>query len=224
LTALADSLQENIVKTKIKLVIFDLDDTLTTGPTIWERIHDETGTWDSHGDPYWEEFKKGKFGYNSFIRKDVYCWKGLKVSRVKKAIRKMRYIPKLKETIKALKKKKIKTALVSSSLEIFADYVSKKFSIDHIHANILEMRNKKLTGKIFLKVPGKAKGGLTKKLRQRLRLGKNEVMAVGDSEYDLPMFKESGVSVTFKDASQKVKKAATYVIPKNRIYRLLRFI
>jgi phosphoserine phosphatase len=209
---------------KIKLVVFDLDDTLTTGPTIWERIHWETGTWDSHGDPYWEDFKKGRFGYNAFIRKDVLCWKGLKVSEVKKAIRRMKYIPKLKETLRALRKKGIKTALVSSSIEIFADYVSKKFGIDHVHANSLEAREGKLTGKVILKVPGGAKGRLVRRLKKRLKLKKREILAVGDSEYDIPMFKEVGTSVTFKDAKPLVKRLAGFAISKRDLPRLLGII
>jgi phosphoserine phosphatase len=208
---------------RIKLVIFDLDDTLTIGKTIWELVHCEMGTWGSHGDPYWNEFKRGRFGYNAFIRKDIACWKGLPVSRVVSAIIKVKYAPRLKETIRALKKSGVRTALVSSSLEIFARHVSKKFGIDHVHANVLEVRNGKLTGRITLKVPGKAKGRLVRELKRRLGLKKGEVLAIGDSVYDLPMFKEAGVCVTFKDAALRVKKHAHQIIAKSRLDSILKF-
>jgi len=209
---------------KIRLAVFDLDDTLTAGTTVWERAHREMGTWESHGDPYWEDFKKGKFGYNAFIRKDVACWKGLPLKKLMRAIRKMRYVPKLKETFRALRRRGVRTALVSSSIEAFANYVSRKFGIDHIHANELEVRRGRLTGRIKLKVPGMAKGRLVRKLKRRLKLKKSEVLAVGDSEYDLPMFRESGVSVTFDDADKIVRMRADHVIKKSNIYGLLGFI
>ncbi len=209
---------------RIRLVIFDLDETLTVGKTIWELVHHEMGTWASHGDPYWEEFKRGRFGYNAFIRKDVACWKGLPVSRIVSAMRKVRYVPRLKETIAALKRRGVRTALVSSSLEIFAEHVSKRFGIDHVHANALEVRGGRLTGRIRLNVPGKAKGRLARGLKRRLGIKKREVLAIGDSVYDIPMFKESGVNVTFDDASLRVKGNADHVIKRSALESILKFI
>jgi phosphoserine phosphatase len=212
------------MKNRIKLVIFDLDDTLTNGATIWELIHKQMGTWESHGIGYWRDFEKGAFGYNAFIRRDVACWKGLPLSKVKKAIAKIRYVPHIKKTIGALKKKRIKIALISSGLELLAASVSKKFGLDHVHANTLEMRDGKLTGKVCLTVPGLGKGRVTRYLRKKLNLRKSEAMAVGDSRYDIPMFREVGESVSFTDAGRDVKKHASHIIPKNNLYELVKIV
>lgn len=212
------------MKNKIKLVIFDLDDTLTTGATIWELIHRQMGTWESHGIGYWRNFVKGAFGYNAFIRKDVSCWRGLPLSEVKKAIAKIRYVPHIKKTMGVLKKKGIKIALISSGLELLAASVSKKFGIDHVHANTLEMRNGKLTGKVNLMVPGLGKGRVARYLRKKLNLKKSETMAVGDSRFDIPIFREVGKSVSFTDAGREVKKHASHIIPKNNLYELVKIV
>jgi len=209
---------------KIKLVIFDLDNTLTTGPTIWELIHREQATWFSHGLPLLKKFHSGIFGINAFINKDVACWSGLPILKVQNAIKKIKYIPKVKETIKALKKKGIGTALVSSSVDLFADQVVANFGIDHVFANAVEVKNKKLTGKVVLNVPGKGKGRVTKTLRRSLKLKKEEVLAVGDSEFDFPMFNEVGISVTFNDARKTVQKRADLVIAKDNLLALLEII
>jgi phosphoserine phosphatase len=206
---------------RIKLVIFDLDNTLTTGPTIWELIHREQNTWQRHGLPLWEQFHEGDFGINAFINKDVACWAGMPINRIQSAIKKIKYIPKIKETIRALKKQNIKTALISSSVDLFADNVAAKFGIDHVFANVVEVKNKKLTGKVVLKVPGKGKGKVTRILRRSLKLKKAEVLAVGDSEFDFPMFDEVGISVTFNDARKTVQKKADHVIAKNGLLKLL---
>jgi len=220
----AASLREDIMKSRIKLVIFDLDDTLTKGPTIWEYIHEEMGTWESHGIKYYEEFLAGKFGYNAFIRKDVACWKGLPLSNVRKAIKRMQYIPELKKTIRKLSKLGIDTALVSSSIEIFARYVEKKFGIKHVYANPLRTKDGRLAGKVELLVPGKGKGRITRYIKRSLGLKKREILAVGDSTYDLPMFKEAGICVTFDDAADAVKKHADHVVRKDHIYKLLSIV
>lgn len=209
---------------KIKLVVFDLDETLTVGPTIWELVHKINGSWQSRGLPYWRSFCRKIFGYDAFIRKDVACWRGLPLARVRRAIRQIRYVPDLRKTIQALKRRKIKTAIVSSSLEIFARHVSKKFGLDHVLANPIGIKNGKLTGQVRLKVPGRGKGRCAKRLRKKLGLKRSEVLAVGDSRYDLPLFKQAGLCVTFTDARPAVKKAANLVISKKNLSRLLRLV
>ncbi len=212
------------MKPKIKLVIFDLDNTLTTGPTIWELIHRENKTWKSHGLPFWHEFKQGKFGFNTFIRKDVACWKGLSLAKLHKAIKKMKYVHHIKKTILALKKEKIRTALVSSSVDQFARKVAEKFGIDYVFANPIAIRQKKLTGSVRLKVAGHGKGQIVHYLKKCLHLKKTEVLSVGDSHFDLPMFKQSGVTVTFTDAAKEVKQYVDHVINKQNIKRILSII
>lgn len=208
-------------KSRIKLAIFDLDDTLTVGPTVWELIHKEAGTWESHGIKYWNDFCKGKFGYNAFIRLDVSCWKGLSTKRVMRAIRRTKFAAGIKRIFKKIRAMGIKIAVISSSLEIFANFVAKKFGIDHVHANVLEAHDGRLTGRIHLVVPGLSKGRITRKLKQKLGLKKSEVVAVGDSAFDIPMFKEAGIAVSFTDADRKTKQAANYRIQKNNLPKLL---
>lgn len=212
------------MKSKIKLVIFDLDNTLTKGPTIWEQIHRQMGTWKTHGIKYLENFNNGLFNFNTFIKKDVACWKDLPVAKLKKAIAKVSYIPHIKKTILALKKKKIKTALISSSLESFAKDVAKKFGIDYVFANTLEIKKNKLTGKVKLKVPGNGKGQITKYLMKCLQLKKKEAVAVGDSMFDIAMFKKVGMSITFTDANPDIKSEATYMISKQDLFRIIKKI
>lgn len=209
---------------RIGLVLFDLDETLTTGPTIWELLHYEMGTWESHGLRFWDEFRAEKFGFNAFIRKDVACWKGMPVESLQRAIRGIKYIPEIKNTMTALKKRGIKTALVSSSVEQFAEYTARKFGIDYVFANHIEIKGGTMTGRVILNVPGLGKGRVTRALRRRLGLKKGETAALGDSTYDLPMFREVGTSITFHDAKKELKEQVGHVIRKNELSGLMAII
>lgn len=212
------------IRKKVKLAIFDLDNTLTTGTTIWELIHRQMGTWESHGLKYWDEFRQGKFGFNAFIRKDVACWKGMAFSKVEKAISQIEYIPKIKETITALKEEGASTALVSSSVGQFAQFVADKFGIDAVFANPVELRHGKLTGRVALEVPGLGKGRVTRALKKTMDLKKRELLALGDSVFDMPMFRESGVNVTFHDAPHEVKNYVDHVISREDLFELTSII
>ncbi len=44
---------------EISLVVFDMEGALTRDPTLWELMHVKNGSWESHGQPYWDEFKAG---------------------------------------------------------------------------------------------------------------------------------------------------------------------
>lgn len=205
----------------IKLVIFDLDDTLTTGPTIWELVHKVNGTWQSRGLPYWRAFCRKEFGYDSFIRKDVDAWRDLPLYKVRQAMAGVRYIPGLAKLTAGLRRRRIKTAIVSSSLEIFAKYVADRFGLDYVLANPIGTKNGRLTGQVVLKVPGRSKGRVTRGLRRKLGLKKKEVLVVGDSHYDIPMFRQAGTSVSFHHGHHRAKRQADWVVDKKGLVTIL---
>ncbi len=204
---------------QIKLVIFDLDNTLTTGPTIWELLHRENGTWESHGVPYWQKYRAGEFGLTAFIRKDVACWKGLPEERMHKAFQKVRYIKDAERTVRALNKAGITTALVSSSVLQFAEFVAERFGIRHVFANPIGIYNGVLTGTVNVLVPAQGKGRVTAQLKRDLKVKKKHVLAVGDSVHDIPLFEQSGTTVSFTDAHKNVQNLVDHVISKQHIYR-----
>jgi phosphoglycolate phosphatase len=49
-------------------------------------------------------------------------------------------------------------------------------------------------------------------LLKRLKIDLDEVVAIGDSETDIPMFKQSKFSVTFESSEEKVRRSATHVV------------
>ena len=51
---------------KLKLVIFDLDGTLTQERSIWEYIHKQLGKWYEFAEEYQNQFLAGKISYEGF--------------------------------------------------------------------------------------------------------------------------------------------------------------
>lgn len=49
-------------------------------------------------------------------------------------------------------------------------------------------------------------------LLKKLKIDLDEVVAIGDSETDIPMFKQSKFSVTFESSEENVRRSATHVV------------
>jgi phosphoserine phosphatase len=190
----------------IKLFIFDIDNTITTGPSIWELMHELCGTWKTHGEPYWELFLAGQFDFDTFCRLDVACWKGHPEETLEKAIQQIQYRPGFAELMTKLKEKNISSAIVSGTVKYFADYLARKHSIAHVFANPVNLDK----GTIEINVPGNGKGLIVEKLLRKLGLSRHEVAVVGDSHFDLAMFDH--IEHTFIMANEKYKEHSKYFV------------
>jgi Cof subfamily protein (haloacid dehalogenase superfamily) len=68
---------------------------------------------------------------------------------------------------------------------------------------------------VDITAPGATKGGAIEKLAEHLGLGKENIMAIGDSLSDIDMFRTSGLTVAVENAVDGLKNAAQHVVAKN---------
>lgn len=209
----------------IKLVVFDVDDTLTVGKSIWEQFYIEIGTWDKIGKKYLDMFHRREITFNQFMELDVGEFAGNHEKIIFQAIEKLEFIGGIEETIKEIKNNGIKTAIVSGTMGQFATYLKDKHGFDFCYANPVETDEKGfLTGKIDIKVPPMEKDITMRELIKNLDIKKEEVLAVGDSEMDFKMFDEAGTSVCVEHAPESVKKRVDFVLPGRDLRHLLPYI
>jgi len=62
---------------KYKIVVFDIDGTVTTHISSWRYIHEKLGLWDVLAKKYQEQFLSGQISYEKFCRLDAKHWKGM---------------------------------------------------------------------------------------------------------------------------------------------------
>jgi phosphoserine phosphatase len=180
---------------KVRGVIFDLDGTLTPVRSVWQYIHEELGTWETQGSLSLRAFLAGEITYDEFARRDVETWCGIPRRRVEEIVAGIPYHSGVPETIKALKEKGLKIALLSSGLDILAARVAADLGFDIFLANGLGFTNERLDGRVHIRVSWDGKPKHLDNICGLIGTTPMETAAVGDSHGDVPLFTRVGLGI-----------------------------
>jgi phosphoserine phosphatase len=105
-----------------------------------------------------------------------------------------------------------KIAILSGGFTYFAEHLQRRFGVDYIHANRLEIRQGRLTGGFEGKiVDGRRKAELLREIAAGEGIRLEQVIAVGDGANDLPMLSIAGLGIAF-NAKPIVKEQARHSI------------
>jgi len=200
------------MKSRIQLVVFDMEGTLTTDPTVWEIMHLKNGTWESHGLPYWEDYKAGGMRYDEFARKDVAAWRGTTAASLDEAVAEAPLMPGCAELLGFLRRRGIATAIVSNGLERLGLRLAREFGVGRVLANRAIVDDGHLTGGLELLVPFAGKGDALLRIASEAGIARERILAVGDGAADVAMFRQAGQSVAIAPDDQAVADAADYVL------------
>lgn len=106
----------------------------------------------------------------------------------------------------------LKTMVISGGFTFFTDRIKAKLGLDYAAANVLEIENNRLTGKVVGEIIGReGKAQVLKQVRDELGLQSKHIIAIGDGANDLGMMAEAGISIAYH-AKPIVKDYATYSI------------
>jgi phosphoserine phosphatase len=195
-----------------KLVIFDLDGTLTKERSIWEYVHKELGKWYGFAEEYQKKFLAGEISYDRFCELDAEVWKGMKVEALSKIVQRVPFHSGVDELIGHLKHKGLKLAMVSSGLALLANWVHQRYGFDYSVSNDLLYEDGLLTGKVKIQVYYDQKAAWVKKILKQFRVKPEEMIAIGDSQGDLDLFRMAGLSVAFHSSCRDLDQMASVCI------------
>ncbi len=100
--------------------------------------------------------------------------------------------------IEACRKNNVTTAIVSGGFNYFVDYVKNKLEIDVAISNQLEIKNKKLTGKILGRIINdEVKAQTVRDFQAKLSIDKFQTIVIGDGANDLKMLAEAQYSIAY---------------------------
>ena len=196
---------------KIKLIVFDVDGTITQHPSSWQFLHEHLNVWDGNADRHQKRFLAGKISYAKFCRLDAEHWKGMRASRIRKILKRIPYTRNLKRCILLLKKKGFKLASISTGLHFLSERIKRELGFDHVMANKLLVKRGVLTGAVRVDVGFRGKSLAFRKLLHRFNVEPHETICIGDGDGDIPMMEHAGLSIAFHPKSKRLMKIADHV-------------
>lgn len=202
-----------------KLVVFDLDGTLTPDDSVWASIHKALGTWDGKGEVHLRDWLDGRIDYEEFARVDAGEWKGVYVNEIWRIVEGIPILPGAREVVGFLKSKGCRVVILSSGLDVLAGRVAEALGVDEHYSNkLVTDSDSRLTGEVQIKVPAErpgehlpnGKAAILTEIQKKMEIPPDKTITVGDSESDIPMFIRSGISYAVNHADDATRSAATY--------------
>ncbi|MFL2941336.1 MAG: HAD family hydrolase [Candidatus Poseidoniales archaeon] len=196
---------------KVELVVFDMDGTLLKPRSCWAHIHDYFGTDNSD---MLKMYIDRKISDQDFVKADFKLWQEstediVNEDYVNKILDNIEPIQGAKELVETLHSYNIRTAIISGGIQYLADKWAQKWKMERALANELrDDDNGSLSAKI--NVRGNAKGPVMEKLMREMNVKKNQVISIGDTVVDLPLFERSGYSIAVNTEDSRVIKNADY--------------
>lgn len=197
---------DNIYRRNRRLICFDMDSTLIKTEVI-DELADRAGVGEQVRE-ITESAMRGEIDFSESFKKRVSLLKGLDESVMQEIAENLPIMDGADRLMSTLKKCGYKIAILSGGFTYFGNYLKKRFDIDYVYANELEIVDGKLTGKHLGDiVDGKRKAELLRLLAQVEKIELEQVIAVGDGANDLPMLGVAGLGIAFH-AKPKVKENA----------------
>ena len=189
----------------------DMDSTLITIETV-DELADLVGLKPQVA-AITERAMRGEIEYNESLEQRVALLEGLDESALDRV-----YEERLKLTsgaerlLSTVRRAGIKTLLVSGGFTRITERLKARLALDYTHANTLETRQGKLTGRLLGRIVN-ADGKRDELIRVRDALGirGEQVIAIGDGANDLKFMAEAGVNIAFH-AKPIVRAHATHAI------------
>jgi phosphoserine phosphatase len=182
------------MKPEVLLASFDMDGTVLEHNSSWVAIHRHFGT-EHEGAASLRLYTEGRIDYREFMRRDISSWpKGVKRDEIIGILSEYKLRREAPNVFAELKNRGIKTALVTSGIDILARDVAEELGIDHWLANGLRFDKQGiLLPRGVGRVDPTRKDMAYRKLLSKLRIDPKKTIAVGDTIYDLAFLKSAGI-------------------------------
>jgi phosphoserine phosphatase len=206
---------------RLRMVVFDLDGTLTPVDSLWRYLHDAFGTW-GQAKVAAQKYRRGEISYKTWAETDAHYWAGTPLTQVKSVLEEIPYREGVREVFKELKKREVKTVILSAGLSLLAEKAGKELGADLSIANELRTDDGRLTGEVIVKVAVNDKEGIIERLASQLNVPLRDVALVGDRAFDLS--NEQCLKIAYKPKDEVARREADFVVEDDDMMAILQYL
>ncbi len=181
-----------------KLVAMDMDSTLITIECI-DEIADMQGLKPQVAE-ITEAAMRGELDFAASLTRRVALLEGLEASALARVYEeRLRISPGGESMLAAVQAAGLKTLLVSGGFTFFTERLQARLGLDYAHANVLEVENGRLTGRVVGGiVDAEEKRRTVERVCAELGIEPRQAIVMGDGANDLRMMGIAGLSVAFR--------------------------
>ena len=198
---------DNMYRRMRRLICFDMDSNLIQTEVI-DELARKHGVYEKVA-AITESAMRGEIDFKESFTERCKLLKGLDVSVMRDIAENLPFTEGVDRLMYVLKKYGYKIAILSGGFTFFGEYIQKKYGIDYVYANELEIDDTgHLTGNYVGEiVDGKRKAELLKLIAQVEKVDLQQTIAVGDGANDLPMLSQAGLGIAFHAKPRVVANA-----------------
>ncbi len=204
------------------LFVTDMDSTLITIECI-DEVADMYGL-KAEVHAVTEAAMRGELDFRESLLRRVALLEGLEESALERVYEeRLQLSPGAEPLLAKLNGAGVTTVLVSGGFTFFTERLKTHLGFDHAWANTLEVRHRRLTGKVIGELEdAEAKRDHLLALKADLGLNRNQIIAAGDGANDLLMLAEALYSVAYQ-AKPVVREKAAYALDHSGMDGILNF-
>ena len=192
------------------LLVMDMDSTAIEIECI-DEIAKLAGSGDQVAEVT-ERAMRGELDFAASLRQRVATLKDADANILKTVRDQLPLMPGLTSLVAKLQALGWHVAIASGGFTYFAEYLRDTLHLSAIAANVLEIRDGKLTGEVLGDiVDAQYKADTLHKLAARFDIAPEQTVAVGDGANDLPMIKASALGIAYH-AKPKVNEQTEVII------------
>lgn len=189
-----------------RLVVLDVDSTLIQDEVI-ELLAEERGCHDEVR-AITERAMAGELDFEGSLRERVALLEGLDAAAIDRVRDRVRLTPGARTFVRTLKRLGLRVAIVSGGFTVVTDHLVELLDLDHAEANVLEIVDGRLTGRVVGPVVDRArKAAFLREVCAAEGIDPLASVAIGDGANDLDMLGAAGLGIAF-NAKDVVREAA----------------
>jgi len=212
---------------RFDLVAFDVDGTLVHHPedkTVWEVLNLRFTGSDDQNAQRWELYRRGELSYAEWVALDVEGWRKAGATRdtMIAAMEGLRLVEGARETMEALKRRGMRLAVISGTLDLLLDTLFPDHPFDEVYTNRIAFDGSgRIASWTATPFDMDGKGVVLRAIALREEIPLARCAFVGDHANDLAAARLAGFTVAFNPKIEELERAAHAVVRSSDLRDLL---